>query len=175
MVKKIGFITMLLFVGINSFSQKKNVFSEKQNPSFVPIDTTLDYDFLLEELENFLDSISSPHSYFVGNLSIGKGSFNFLRKSETLLEAEREYTYTPTVSYFHKSGFSIMTTGNLVNYDNKTDLYQFSLSPGYDYLANRNLQQELPSQNFSPNLRLHFIQPLFKMNCTPILHIVNFG
>jgi len=102
------------------------------------IDSTIDYDLLLQDMESFLDSISSPHSYLLGSLAIGRGFFNYTSK-ESFLATKKAFTYTPTVGFFHKDGLSLTATGNIINHQNKLNLYQVAVSPGYDYLENKNL------------------------------------
>lgn len=140
MLKK-GIIIFFIFsMGIYSYSQKSAFdTTKKTEKALLSTDTTFDYDLLMQDLEYFLDSISSPHSYFTGSLSIGKGYFNFINKSDFFLTTAQKLTYTPTLGYFHKSGLGITTTGNIVKAQDKLNFYQFSISPGYDYLENKNL------------------------------------
>jgi hypothetical protein len=86
-----------------------------------------------------MDSILMPHSYFLGSLSLGKGYFNFTSKSSELLQTSKKFTYSPTLGYFHKSGWGLSAIGNIVNDENKMNFYQFSLSPSYDYLEDKDL------------------------------------
>ncbi|TAL47378.1 MAG: hypothetical protein EPN92_04930 [Chitinophagaceae bacterium] len=140
MLKNCTTILAFLLIGICSYSQGAAVDTTIKPPKDeILLDSTVDYDLLMDDLESFLDSISSPHSYFMGSLAMGKGYFNFKSKSEVFLETAQKFTYTPTLAYFHKSGLSLATTGNVVNNENKLNLYQVSVSPGYDYLENRNL------------------------------------
>lgn len=111
----------------------------KPSKNDLALDTTLDYDLLMSDLEYFLDSISSPHNYFMGSLAMGKGYYNFKSKSNVLLETAEKFTYTPTLGYFHKSGLSLTATGNILHEEDNMNLYQVSISPGYDYLENRDL------------------------------------
>lgn len=135
MLKKF-FIVFFLFViiGNSSYSQNAKPIADKY--VYTSIDTSLDIYSLMEEMDEFLDSIYSPRSYLLGNLGVGRSAFNFLQNSESLLQTEKKLTYTPSVSYFHKSGFSMSVTGNMLKNNSKTDMYQFSISPGYDYLKN---------------------------------------
>ncbi len=140
MLKKAIAILPLLFVGTFVFSQHSSVDTTKKDlKTELGIDSTTDYDLLFQDMESFLDSISSPRSYLMGSLAIGKGFFNFTNKSDLFLETTEKFTYTPTLGYFHKGGLSITSTGNIVRDGDKFNLYQFSLSPGYDYLENRDL------------------------------------
>jgi hypothetical protein len=55
------------------------------------IDSTIDYDLLLQDMDSFLDSILLPHSYLIGSLAAGRGYFNYTSKSTTLLETRKFY------------------------------------------------------------------------------------
>jgi hypothetical protein len=144
MLKKIIAILPLLYVGIASFSQHLSIDSAmatkpEKKKAAAAIDSLTDYDLLFQDMEAFLDSISSPHSYFIGSLALGKGFFNFTNKSDLFLETTEKLTYTPMLGYFHKGGLSFTGTGNVVAENDKLNFYQFSLSPGYDYLNNKDL------------------------------------
>lgn len=140
MMKKIITILPLFFLGITMFSQVASPDSTKKQEKVDEwaIDSTIDYDLLLQDMESFLDSISSPHSYLLGSLAIGKGYFNYTSK-ESFLATKKAFTYTPTLGFFHKDGLSFTATGNIVNHENKLNLYQIAASPGYDYLENKDL------------------------------------
>lgn len=113
--------------------------SKKTLREELALDSTIDYDLLMQDMESFLDSISSPRSYFMGSLAFGKGFFNYTGKSEVSVVSTEEFTYTPTVGYFHKDGLSLTGTGNIIKDNDKLNMYQFSISPGYDYIQNRDL------------------------------------
>lgn len=137
---KIKFLIIpLLFFGTVSFSQVtiQDSVSKKSMELELLADTTLDFELMMKDLDWFLDSISTPHSYFMGTVGFGKGYYNFSNKADILLETESKLAYTPMVGYFHKSGFNFSAIGNMLRYNNKTSMYQFSISPGYDYLENR--------------------------------------
>ena len=138
MHKKCTTIIAFLVMGIVSFSQSTTVDTLKPKEPYL-IDTTFDYDLLMDDLEAFLDSISSPHNYFMGSIAMGRGYFNIKSKTNVLLETAERFTYTPTLGYFHKSGLSLTATGNIIKDENKMNMYQLSVTPGYDYLENRDL------------------------------------
>ena len=70
---------------------------------------------------------------------MSKGFYNFEGKGSSLIETSEKLTYSPTLGYYDKSGLGITGTGYIVNDDTKLNFYQFSLTPSYDYLANRSL------------------------------------
>lgn len=143
MSKRIFTILPLFFLGTICFCQtpadstKKK--KDKDKYEDWAIDSTLDYDQLLQDMESFLDSIASPHSYILGSLAIGRGFYNYTTKSSSIIETRKNFTYTPTIGLFHKDGLSLTVTGSIMNYDRKTSLYQVAASPGYDYLENKDL------------------------------------
>lgn len=157
MLKKAITILLLLFAGILVFPQGASVDTTKKNiKTEQALDSTIDYDQLFQDMESFLDSISTPRSYLMGSLSIGKGYFNFINKSDMFLKTSEKFTYTPTLGYFHKGGLSITGAGNIVNEGNKMNLYQFSVSPGYDYLENRDLATGITVTKFFTRDSLSF-------------------
>lgn len=96
-------------------------------------------DDLFHDLTAFIDSISNPHSYFLANVTMGKGYFNFQRKDNTLLEAAKKFMYTPSAGYFHKSGLGLSATGFIINDDEHINFYQLSVTPAFDYVRDRRL------------------------------------
>ncbi|MBS1920385.1 MAG: hypothetical protein JST17_09035 [Bacteroidetes bacterium] len=102
-------------------------------------DTDINYDDLFRDFDDFMDSILMPHSYFLASISMGKGYFDFSSKNTAFLETTKKFTYLPALGYFHKSGFGISATGYIVNDEKNLNLYQFSVTPSYDYLENRDL------------------------------------
>ena len=142
MLKRIITILPLCFLGMTLLCQVSSTDSTKKKKEKVDdwgLDSTVDYDLLLQDMETFLDSISMPHSYILGSLAIGRGYFNYTNKSTAFLETRKDFTYTPTLGFFHKDGLSLTATGNIVNDGEKLNLYQVAISPGFDYLENRDL------------------------------------
>ena len=142
MLKKFVTILPLIVTGMSILAQTSSADTTRKKEKKIDdwtLDSTIDYDLLLQDMESFLDSISSPHSYLLGTLSVGKGYYNYTTKSDIALEAQKSLTLTPTIGYYHSGGLSFTATGNVLNYNNKLNLYQFSLTPGYDYLKNRDL------------------------------------
>jgi hypothetical protein len=140
MLKKWSFILAFLMLGSTSFSQGATADSViipiKET---VAIDTNINYEELFQDLDAFMDSILMPHSYFLASLSLGKGYFSFASKNSSLLATSKKFTYSPTLGYYHKSGLGFTATGYIVNDEKSLNFYQFSLTPSYDYLENRDL------------------------------------
>src|SRR5688572_2754073 len=101
-------------------------------------DTSINYDELFRDFDAFMDSILSPHSYFLTSLSIGNGYYNFEDKSSNVIRTEKKLNYLPTLAYYHKSGLGLSATGYIVNDEKGLNFYQFAFTPAYDYLKNKN-------------------------------------
>jgi len=138
MLKRWTFILALIALGATAYAQEPKDSSIAPNKTS-SADTSFNYDELLQDLDSFLDSILLPHSYFLGSLSLSKGYFNYETKGTDEVQTTKKLTYSPTLGYYHKSGFGLTGTGYIVNDQNRLNFYQFSLSPSYDYLENRNL------------------------------------
>jgi hypothetical protein len=154
MMKRVITILPFILLGATSFCQsssdttKKADTKKKEKVDDWTLDSTIDYDLLLQDMETFLDSIAMPHSYILGSVAIGRGYFNYTTKSTALIETQKSFTYTPTFGFFHKDGLSLTATGNVVNHENKFNFYQVAVSPGYDYLKNKNFATGLTYTRF---------------------------
>ncbi len=140
MLKKWSIVLAFMVLGITAYSQvtPADTTISKDTDAFLA-DTTIDYDELFRDFESFMDSILTPRSYFMSTLSIARGYFNFSSKTNQFLETTPKLTYSPMLTWYHKSGFGVNATGYMVNDEENLNLYQFSLSPSFDYLQDRNL------------------------------------
>ena len=117
-----------LFIAISSSAQKP----EKQ-PAIDTSFTDLDYDDLFNELDLLLDSLTRPRNFGLFNIAAGYSYFNYESKESYLLTADKKLTYSPTLSYFFKSGFGASVNAIVVNDGQKLNPYQFNLTGSYDY------------------------------------------
>ncbi|HET9824140.1 MAG TPA: hypothetical protein VFP87_02335, partial [Chitinophagaceae bacterium] len=98
MYKKWCSILIFHLTGIVVFAQVNPRDTSLKNNAPPVIDTSLDYsDVIFDDLEKFLDSILSPHSYTLTAIQIQKGYFNYKSKSEVFLEPTRKVAVTPAV------------------------------------------------------------------------------
>lgn len=139
MLKKWSIVLSLAVLSMTAYTQSGTADSSiaRQSDLMLP-DTTVDYDDLFQDFEAFMDSILTPRSYFMPSLSIGRGYFNFTGKDNNI-ETTPKLTYSPMATWYHKSGFGFSATGYMVHDEKNLNLYQFSLSPSFDYLENRDL------------------------------------
>ena len=100
------------------------------------IDTNLNYDELMNELDLFLDSLLKPKSFFLANFSLGSNYFNYWRRNLTQLESTKRGIFSTILGYYHKSGLGLTVSGNVTDDEEKLNLYQFSISPSFDFITN---------------------------------------
>ena len=86
-------------------------------------DTTIDYEELFQDFEAFMDSILMPQSYFMPSLSIGRGYFNFTSKRSDLLETTPKLTYSPMLTWYHKTGIGLSMTGYMIHDEQNMNMY----------------------------------------------------
>jgi hypothetical protein len=125
--------------------------------------TAVDTASILKELSDLLHPDESPISYATIEVGIGNRLFNVRNKS---LNAKQTTTgtlvYTPTLSYFHKSGFSIAASANLLNDMGKGfGVSQVGLSPGYDYSDNKNFSTGIAYTRY-------FVKDLYSPYAIPV-------
>src|SRR5882757_1227401 len=140
MLKKYIILTYLVMTAC--FAHAQNSGTDTLPPTAdnsLAMDTSMNYDDLLDDLDTFLDSILAPRSFFLVNLSVGQGYFNFTNKNNTNINSTKKFTWTPAIGYYSKGGLGLTITGNMVDDSVRLNLYQLSVSPSFDYLKNRNL------------------------------------
>lgn len=140
MLKRLSILVMFIVLCTTVYTQNSTTdtsFTTASDVSF--IDTTIDYDDLFRDIDAFMDSILSPGNYLLLSISFAKGYYNYINKGNSSIDATKRFTYSPVVGYYHKGGLGITGTGYVTNTEEKTELYQASISPSYDYLHNRNL------------------------------------
>ncbi len=86
-----------------------------------------------DEMLKMINNLSKNSSYFRINAGIGNKLYSNQDKSVESLQSSQTLVFTPSVGYYHKSGFGISFAGFLLNENNKTDFYQYTLTPSYNY------------------------------------------
>ncbi|MES1220130.1 MAG: hypothetical protein ABUT20_31800 [Bacteroidota bacterium] len=150
MHKKWSILLAFMMFSVAVYSQSNPVDTtiiSKSTIDSLAIDSDFDYD-LFRDFDAFMDSILSPHNYLLGSLSLGRGFFNFENKGSSLIETSKKLTYSPTLGYYHKSGFGLTTIGYIVDDDTKLNFYQFSVSPSFDYLQNHDIATGISYSRF---------------------------
>ena len=107
---------------------------QKNPPATDPITDIVDYDELFSELDAFFDSLLAPRTYAVINVGAGTGFYDYISNQDLVLKSKRDLVITPSVGYYHKSGFGINGTVAIVNEKKSLNPYQLLTSFSYDYL-----------------------------------------
>lgn len=149
MVKKWSILLAFTILFATAYSQRNSVDTAISPLKDISVlDTTLNYDELFQDFDAFMDSILSPHSYFLASLSMNKGYYNFERKNSSLIETSKKLTWSPTLGYYHKGGLGITGTGYIVDDGVNMNFYQTAITPSYDYLKNKNFATGLSYTKF---------------------------
>lgn len=103
-------------------------------------ESALDSMFKQDPFFQMLDSLGKepPRSSVDINVGVGNRLFSLNNKALTAEQANvSKLIFTPSVSYFHKSGLGFSVTGFLGSDAGKLSLFQTGLTPSYDYIGNK--------------------------------------
>lgn len=138
MLKKYLLIACLMISGSFAWSQntRKDTIPDMDD---LAIDTSIDYDELLSELDLFLDSILAPRSFLLVDMSGASGYFVYKRRNNTQgIYSQKKLILTPTIGYYHKGGPGITASANMITGANGNyNLYQYSVTPSFDFIQNK--------------------------------------
>jgi hypothetical protein len=127
--------------------------------------TQIDSMAILNDLISLLDSADKPKSYV--NIELGIGNRLFSVRNNALnskQQSVRTLIWSPSVGYFHKSGFSISAGANLLHdtaYGKGFGVNQWSVSPGYELQGNDNIA-------FSFSYAHYFVKDKYSPYSSPI-------
>ena len=97
-------------------------------------DSAAYYDNLLNELDIFLDSMTSSRNMLLINIGAGYNYLNYQSTSSQLLTADKKITYSPSIGFFHKNGLGIDAWAAIIKDGQSFIPYQYILTGSYDYL-----------------------------------------
>jgi len=120
------------------------------------LDSLLQNDEMLKMINNY----GKPSSYFRVDIGIGNNLYSSQDKSIKSLQ-NSPLVINPSVGYYHKSGFGISFTGFLLNENNKTDFYQYTLTPSYTYNKRK-------VANVSVSYTHYFEKSSYSYNTSPV-------
>ncbi|MEO5562891.1 MAG: hypothetical protein ABIR18_05635, partial [Chitinophagaceae bacterium] len=101
------------------------------------IDTSMDYEGLMDELVSFLDSILAPRSYLLVSASGSNSYFNYKNNSGSRIDTKTQLVLSPTIGYYHKKGPGITVSGNLARNPKQYQLYQYYITPSFDFIQSQ--------------------------------------
>jgi hypothetical protein len=124
MLKRIFYSAFLLVITVNSFAQQKKPV----------IDSTDYYNDLFNELDNFLDSLTAPRTFFLANIGFTNSNFNYTTRNNTAIEGDRKLNITPSLGFYHKSGLGLNASASITHDGDQLNPFQYLLTGSYDYL-----------------------------------------
>jgi hypothetical protein len=136
--KKCLIICLLLLPAMDGFSQTSPADTiPTSGMESLAVDTSLDYDEMMDELGDFLDSLLSPRSYFLINATASSGYFNYKNSTVDRIDSRKKFIFSPLVGVYHKSGPGLTLSGNATNQEQGFVLYQYLVSPSFDFIQSR--------------------------------------
>jgi hypothetical protein len=95
-------------------------------------------DSLMTELRSLLDSMSKQQSFFSFYASVSNRLFSAKNNAFNSQQSNTSVTaFTPSLSYFHKTGLGLSATSYLRAIDGKFSLYQTAISPSFDKIEKK--------------------------------------
>ena len=138
MFKRYITIAFIVLISVPGLSQSSRDTVPIVRNEELEIDTSLNFDELMNEMDLFLDSLLKPRSFFLANVSLGSNYFNYWRRNLTQLESSKRGIFSTTLGYYHKSGLGLTVSGNVTDDEEKLNLYQFTISPSFDFITSTN-------------------------------------
>lgn len=132
-------ILIITFFAACAFSSQTSVAQDtKLDSLFARGDSTAIMDSLMKDFISFVDSIAAPKSFLSINLGVGNRTFSIRNNNLNAQEASTNVlSFTPSVGYYHKSGLGISVTGFVSSFNNQLQLYQYAVTPSYDYISKK--------------------------------------
>jgi hypothetical protein len=105
---------------------------------FLGRDSTVVMDSLVREMDEFLKILSAPKSFFSVELGAGNRTFSIRNNSFNTQASSSDFiSFLPAMGYYHKSGVGITLTGFVSSPNGNAELYQYAVTPSYDYLGDK--------------------------------------
>lgn len=97
----------------------------------------MDRDSLLKELRGMLDSSGNKKSFFSANFSVSNRLFSNTNNAFNAQQTSSNAAFTPSLTYFHRSGLGIGATAFVRPGGDSSGLYQIALTPSYDHVGEK--------------------------------------
>jgi hypothetical protein len=128
-MRKICSIICLVFAGFSATCQVDTLTAEEK----MALDSILNQD---EFMKMLLES-RSPKSYGQIKAGIGNSYFSIKNKRINATQLENKIVYTATALYSHKSGLGISAMMFLSDFERKSGIYQYCITPTFNYGKNK--------------------------------------
>ncbi|MEP7109873.1 MAG: hypothetical protein ABI760_17895 [Ferruginibacter sp.] len=134
-------------------------YAQSNPPTNLPEKDSLE---ILNQLMNLLDSADKPISYGFANIGIGNRLFSDKNYAINAKQSTSNIViYSPSIGYFHKSGFGFTAGANLLKDIAGFGVNQYSVSPSFDLMANKNI-------SFGISYAHYFVKNKFSTFSSPI-------
>ena len=92
------------------------------------------------QLKQLLGKEEKSVSYFYASVGLGNRLYSVKNKALNANQGNAAVTlYSPSISYFNKTGFGISAGANLLNDTKQFGVNQYSVSPSFDLVGNKNI------------------------------------
>jgi len=106
--------------------------------------------------------LAKEKSFFDVSIGIGNGIFSLKNNALNAgLAVTNKIFYTPSVGYYHKSGFSITAGGFLTDDNGNLKMYQYAISPSYIF-SDKNIDAGISYTRFIEGSSASFEMSPFK-------------
>ncbi len=85
------------------------------------------------------DDTKDTPSYFQVASAFSNSYFSSRNKNINASQQAKNFVFTPSVSYFHKSGLGLSTAAYHIKEGSNSGFYQYSISPSYSYTKSENI------------------------------------
>jgi hypothetical protein len=110
----------------------------------------------MKEFDAFLDSLTRPKSFFTLSTTAGNGLLAFQDKETLEYSINRKIIMSSQLEYFHKSGLGISMRSNMLPEKGRLNVYQFAITPSYDFFRSRNFSAGLAYSRYFTKDSLSF-------------------
>lgn len=120
------------------------------------VDSTAYYNDLFNELDGFLDSITSPRNMWLISIGAGNSFLNYQSTSAQSLPGDKKIIYSPSIGFFHKTGLGINLSSGIVNDGSDFIPFQYVATGSYDYLKSHSFSTGVSYSHFFTKDTLSF-------------------
>ena len=133
-------IVIFCLSGLQAFSQDSTLTDAEKKT----LDSMISNDVFLQMLQES----GGQESYWEVGISVSNAYFSSRNKRINSSQIETKAVFTPSVSYYHKSGLGISGAAYLINDNGRSDFYQYSITPSYSLQTDRYINASISYTRF---------------------------
>ena len=108
-----------------------------------------------------INELDKPSSYVRVSIAGGNKLYSSEDKSVESLQNAKQVIISPSIGYYHKSGFGISFAGFLMKENATTHFYQYTITPSFEYTKGK-------VADFSLSYTRYILQDAYSTNTSPI-------